>query len=663
MRNGIKVVIILAIALLLLIPAAWGETNGLLAVENKLIKIFVNNSGEETGRFAVDTTQGDPGRNDDNNKALIYGHPKPWTSFTTLRIDNQNFVFGKSTTKRAGAGLPGGEMVEAPHRDGDRIITRYRYNKIIAVQQILDITSSPSTGALDTARIKYVCENQGDRPAEVGLRILLDTMLGSNDGAPFRVGDKEVTGEYALDRSRLPDFWQAFDSLEKPAVIAQSTLKGGEITTPNRLVFSNWGKAADNPWEFPVETGADFTRLGEDELDSAVSMFWFPRRLNPGEQFSVVVYYGLGGITFAPGNTFLGISAPAEVEYNNSSPRNYSIVMYMEHHGETNAKNVKVSLELPFGLACLSGNQNIKLQELQPGVTKQFSWEIRPTGSYLGDTGFQIRVTGDGLESNQVLRKIRIIGPPLLTGKLVVPQLKVLGGAWDPNPLNISLTVQNIGESKANDVKAILECQEGLRLVEGDRAEKYLTELKVNEQSTADWKVTPIRGSEKGQLRITIQGTGVTSLIIPAQLKIPSLPVQVKFSDPGTLQKGQVFNCDIIAQNLTNIKKFFMAVQYNPQQLRLVNVSRGLFAIENDRFTPWLSGNIDFRKGIVTGVSAARNIPFNGETVTLARLNFIVVGKGKGKIDFSDLNLFNGEENRVQVDTQSLTYNIEEGEQ
>lgn len=663
MRNGFKTIAILVIALLLFIPAVWGEADDLVSVDNKLIRIFVNNSTEETGRFAVDTIQGDPERNDDNHKPLIYGHPRPWTSFTTIRIDDRNYVFGKSTAKRAGAGLPGGEMVEAPHRDGATIVTRCLYNKIIAVEQILDITSSPSTGALDTARIRYVYENRGDHPVEVGLRVLLDTMLGSNDGASFRVGDHEVTADYALDRGEMPDFWQAFDSLDNPAVIAQSTLKGGAVTPPDRLVFSNWGKAADNPWDFPVETGSDFTRLGENELDSAAVMYWMPRKINPGEQYTVVIYYGLGDITFAPGKTFLGISAPDEVEYNKIAMRKYSVVLYMEHLGEATARNVKISLELPFGLTCISGNPTVNIDKMQPGVTRQFSWEIRPNGAYLGDTGFQIHVTGEGLEPNQVLRKIRITGPPLLTGKLVVPRLKAVAGAWNPNPLSIRLTVRNIGQAVANEVTAVLECEDGFRLMEGERAEKYLIELAAGQSDVIDWHLAPHSDLPNGRFRVTIRGLGLTPLAIPAQLDIPSLPLRVKLRDPGPLLQGQVFYCDIVAQNLVDIQRFSLGLRYNPKQLRLVSVSRGLFAVEeNNRFANWSDGAVDISKGIVKGIAASRMTPFRGETVTLARLNFIALGNGKGKIELTDINLADMHGKKIKLRSDNIRYSVEKAQ-
>lgn len=225
MRLRIAMVALLTLAACSSVRAAE-EGNGLLFLQNKYVKIFINNSPNETGRFAMDVAAGDPNRSDDDNRPLIYGHPKPWTSYTTVRINGRNYVYGKATKKRPGAKLPDGEIVIPPKLENDRIIMSCKYGSV-TVDQLLDITRSPSTGALDTARIRYVVYNTGEKPVEVGLRTVFDTLVGTNDGAPFRVGSKEIVEETVIEQKDFPDFWQAFDSLDKPSVIAQGTLRGG----------------------------------------------------------------------------------------------------------------------------------------------------------------------------------------------------------------------------------------------------------------------------------------------------------------------------------------------------------------------------------------------------------------------------------------------------
>jgi hypothetical protein len=639
--------------------AVWASTDDLLSLENKYIKVFINNSAEEAGRFAVDVTGGDPGRSDDDNKPLIYGHPRPWTSFTTLRIDGINYVFGKSTNKRSGVGLPGGEITQAPRIADNRLTMKCKYGAV-EVEQLLDIARSPSTGALDTARIKYLIINTGTNPVEFGIRTLLDTMVGNNDGAPFRIGAKALTTDYSCNSNECPDFWQAFDSLNKPAVIAQGTLKGGDVTTPDRLIFTNWGKAADNPWDITLQSGADFTRFGEDELDSAVAMYWNPRSLKPGEQFSITIYYGLGGITFSPGKTYLGISAPAEVQYSINGSRSYTIMMYLEHRGEAKAENVKINLSLPVGLECTAGKTTITLPELIPGVTKQFSWEIKPNGSYQGDTNFQIKVSGAHLESNMVTRKIKIVGPPQLTAAIDLPVLKVVANNWDPYPVGVAVQIKNIGESAAYDLKATFISDAGVMLAVGERNEKYLLNLESKDKTDVSWRIIPTGDFKTGSFKVMITGTGIKPFTVNGELDIPLLSSKISFSGPDKLVLGQVINLNLYAYNLQDASKFSTNVKFDPKQLRLVYVSRGTFLVEDEGLAQWNSGTIDNQNGLVSNIGGIRSKPFNGNEITLIRLNFIVIGTGAGQVALDNLKLLNSKENELACDFAPIKYQIEE---
>jgi hypothetical protein len=657
-----KVKFILGTAILgymLFSTAAWAETGDLLSLENKYIKVFINNSAEDTGRFAIDVTGGDPGRSDDDDKPLVYGHPKPWTSFTTLWIDGKNYVFGKAGNKRSGYGLPGGDIIEKPNMENDRLVMKCKYGSLV-VEQLLDIARSPSTGALDTARIKYVIDNSGSEPVEIGVRTLLDTMVGDNDGAPFRIGTRAVTTDYSCNNNEIPDFWQAFDSIAKPAVIAQGTLKGGDVTTPDRLIFTNWGKAADNPWDIKVDTGADFTRLGEDELDSAVAMYWNPRMLKPGEQMSITAYYGLGGITFSPGKTFLGISAPAEVQYSINGSKSYTIMMYLEHRGEAKARNVKISLNLPDGLECTSGKTTIVIPELTPGVTQQYSWDIRPNGKEQGDTNFQIKVSGEHLESNLVTRKIKIIGPPKIEATVHLPVLKIVANNWVPYPAAVTVEINNIGESAAYDLKATFIGDAGVALAAGEHRDKYLLDLDGKAETKAAWWIVPTGESKSGNFKIVINGTGIKPVTVNGNWEIPLLSSRLTFNSSDRWVRGHVVSLSLFAYNLQDASKFVTNVRFNPEQLKLVYISRGAFLVEDERLAEWNSGIIDMHNGLVSNINGTRTKPFSGNEITMIRLNFIVIGTGTGRVELEDPKVLNSKGNELSYEFIPIQYRIEE---
>ena len=156
-----------------------------LSLSNESVAVFVTNTESEKGRFAIETTGGDPSRDTDNNQPLIYGRPVPWTSYTTLRIDGKSYVFGGKSSKRMASGVGYGVVKKQIQNDSE-IITVTDFDGI-EVMQILSFLRNPMSRVKDMIHIEYVVTNKRSKSHQLGLRLMLDTMLGKNDGAPFRL--------------------------------------------------------------------------------------------------------------------------------------------------------------------------------------------------------------------------------------------------------------------------------------------------------------------------------------------------------------------------------------------------------------------------------------------------------------------------------------------
>ena len=69
---------------------------------------------------------------------------------------------------------------------------------------------------LDTCLVRYVIYQQGRTIGhKVGLRFLLDTYIGANDGVPFTIpGDKDLCDTYKdFDKpDKVPDFISALET-------------------------------------------------------------------------------------------------------------------------------------------------------------------------------------------------------------------------------------------------------------------------------------------------------------------------------------------------------------------------------------------------------------------------------------------------------------------
>ena len=238
-----KIVYLLLLCINILIVA------DVTTIQNDFVKIVVSPDGFDQGRFSIETTGGDPSRQSDDNSPLIYGRPKPWTSFTTIAVDDTFYGFGTQTIKRAGKKAIYGQVVD--HSKTDTMVVHTSQLKDVEVKQQLSFFRNPLSNVEDAVLIEYILTNQSQVTRNIGLRIMMDTMLGKNDAAPFRIGNDSIESEQQLIGDDILDYWQTFDSLVKPNVIGQGLLRHppAGLTPPDKLILMNWGSLADNVFD------------------------------------------------------------------------------------------------------------------------------------------------------------------------------------------------------------------------------------------------------------------------------------------------------------------------------------------------------------------------------------------------------------------------------
>ena len=91
----------------------------------------------------------------------------------------------------------------------------------------------------DTCRVSYTLENKDAKDHSVGLRVLLDTYIGSHDDVPFNIaGEKDLRLEGDFVKDRVPDFIMALEhaDLNKPGTVVQFNLRVGKpLEPPDRV--------------------------------------------------------------------------------------------------------------------------------------------------------------------------------------------------------------------------------------------------------------------------------------------------------------------------------------------------------------------------------------------------------------------------------------------
>ncbi|MBN2092127.1 Ig-like domain-containing protein [candidate division KSB1 bacterium] len=231
--------------------------------------------------------EGLPNTPADDGAALLFGYPLSDMSYTTIRIGGQDVRFGSEHGQNLQA------LVKS--QDGKTITRAWQFNAIQAIQRIKLVNSTWSVNkAEDTILLQYVLINtDATRIENVGLRILLDTMLGSDDGALIRVPyyrNYNMTNEMSFDFPTIPPWWTAMGRDPQTGEIifsAQGTIKGSDATVPDKFVIANWHDWEETSWDYDAKKDKPIK-------DSSVMMWWNPRDIAPGDSLVINTYYGLG---------------------------------------------------------------------------------------------------------------------------------------------------------------------------------------------------------------------------------------------------------------------------------------------------------------------------------------------------------------------------------
>jgi hypothetical protein len=257
--------------------------------------------------------------------------------------------------------------------------SRMRFKNDLDISQYVLLVPSQS-GALDTCLVYYEIKNiSKSRTHKVGIRFLLDTYIGGNDGVPFTIpGPKKfANSKDEFLGAQVPDFVEAVekpDDPKDPGTVARLVLKGvqvpeiGKLDEVNRLVLCRYPGNQQANWAWPFESMA--TPTAEGIKDSCAVLYWDDKELasNGGTRY-VGFTYGLGTLEGSSDEVkavALSVPGTAYVE----AP--FYVTAYV--YGGT--KGQKVRLSLPEGLDLLESEAVEKNVEETASRTAVF-WKVR----------------------------------------------------------------------------------------------------------------------------------------------------------------------------------------------------------------------------------------------------------------------------------------------
>ena len=383
------------------------------------------------GRFQLMTTGGDPEVSTDDGLDLTF---PGWTSYTTLRV----------LTDKAGAirTTVGDFRFNAhPVTSANGIVNATMPVDVSAanglgggVAQTTDLEFTQTlTLVRHSLEVRYQVKNLSSVTHQVGLRVMIDTQLGVNDGAPFLLPVLgRVTQEREFFKPNVPQEWIATDNYNTPTIVSQGVLQGSEAIAPDRVLFADWRIITGQLYDYIVNAARDVV------TDSAIAAYWNPQALTPGQTRTLVTYYGLGYAAAEFSQPFvLAATSPFSLRYvkrdDSTTPQTeaelqpnpFTVGGHIYNRSLRQIGGATILLQLPAGFQLEGSESSVKsLGTIDPLKEGSAEWRVRATGQTAGKVSFTVTGGGVAAPSKSVTRDLNV--PHLPFGFSLAPTTQMI---------------------------------------------------------------------------------------------------------------------------------------------------------------------------------------------------------------------------------------------
>jgi uncharacterized protein (TIGR03067 family) len=303
----------------------------------------------------------------------------------------------------------------------------------IKVTQVIELVRGDQTRKLDTCLVRYTIENTSKKKDyKVGLRFLLDTFIGTNDGAPFIIPGEATLCETMRDLkgAKVPSFVQAVEDarhLDKPGTVASLRLKlGGGVEAPTRVTLGAWpspdlmvpgAAGSDTLWNVPL-----FSMKQLKMPDSAATIYWDEKPLAPEAKREVGFSYGLGNYSGDPKGG-LGLIVGGQL-YEGGTAEVVALV--------AGPANQQVTLKVPAGLV-IEGNATQTVANPPAGADHPITpltWKVRSGRSGLVNFIVTSSTGASAGQDVRILDKVTAPPEPVDLEAAIKKELEKWQGTW-----------------------------------------------------------------------------------------------------------------------------------------------------------------------------------------------------------------------------------------
>ena len=293
------------------VTASAAEVTSSQELNNGYLKVTVSN---KTAGFGIRTVAGDKVNKSDNDKYLVFEYDEDNTSFTSFQVTRngktKEYIFGGKYWGSSGLSVT---------KSGDEVIATWSVDDLTFTQSIVLVnTGSTEHGS---AQISYSVKNNGD-PAQVKCRILMDTALGYQDYAYYKVGADYLERETTLGQGGYDKSFYAVDRPEDPRIIAY-TINASVDTrecVPYQTILGHWNNLASTVFDYTPDVTMTFTNYSNKKYltsDSAYALYFDMGEVASGASASAATNYGVYSNESMEENDTIAVNvnAPDVIQY------------------------------------------------------------------------------------------------------------------------------------------------------------------------------------------------------------------------------------------------------------------------------------------------------------------------------------------------------------
>lgn len=283
------------------------------SIANEYIKYTIH---ARTGGFCIETKDGHPLKSFDNNIPLLYKEDNSrsnGTSFTTIRIDGKDYIFGQ---EYGWFGIDT-KLHQPVVSDEGRLLTVAWDIKGYTVTQKVAISLDENNPLCGNVGISYTVTNKSGAAGNVGIRLLLDNALDSNIDAPYVMVNQVSPTIVETEFHEVPQQIRYMDSLSSPDKMAYALLDGwsGQSNIMvDKVIVGHWVNLANTRYHYEPNPSCDFSNYSNEYLvpDTATAFYWSEKTLNAGESRTAEMLYGIGNFAHQTEKQRLSIGMNAE---------------------------------------------------------------------------------------------------------------------------------------------------------------------------------------------------------------------------------------------------------------------------------------------------------------------------------------------------------------